>query len=300
MLVAAAIILFAVSAAVGVPVGKRVDIGGRSLHVVCIGQGPHTVVLESGAAVGFYEWWLVQDALRDQIRTCSYDRAGFGWSDPPQSRTVGGYITDLHELLRRSGEKPPFILVGHSLGGSLMQRYYWRYPAEIAGIIVVDPPNLESSRTKLPELQQASAAHRARRTREMEEWRATDKWPQQDFPSKLPAALRLKLEAASASRDWWEARFEEGALPDLETAMTAEQRRIHVPLVIIAAQWRKPAGWSDTATERLRKYWLEGQEEIASRSRQSKISHTSVGHDVPIEAPEVVVNEIMAMARQVW
>jgi pimeloyl-ACP methyl ester carboxylesterase len=147
------------------PVGRRIDIGGRRLHIVCMGEGPRTVVLESGAAVGFYEWWLVQSALRDEIRTCSYDRAGFGWSEPPPSRSVAGYVTDLHELLRRSGEKPPFILVGHSMGGSFVQRYYWQYPSEVAGIIAVDAANAEWSRPKLPELQQAGTAHRARRTK---------------------------------------------------------------------------------------------------------------------------------------
>ena len=296
----AAVLLCVGSVSAAEPIGKRVDIGGRALHILCMGSGPHTVVMESGAAVGFYEWWLVQSALRDEIRTCSYDRAGFGWSDPTPSRSVAGYVSDLHELLRRNGEKPPFILVGHSMGGSFVQRYYWRYPSEVAGLILVDPANLEASLPKLPEYQQAAAAHRARRTKEMEEWRASGKWPKQEFPSTLPADLRARLVAESASRNWWEARFAEGALPDLESVMTAEQRRIGVPLVVISAQWHNPAGWSDEATARLREHFRAGQEEIASRSPRSKIVETPSGHDVPTEAPMVIVNEIRRMARQVW
>jgi len=239
--------------------------------------------------------------LRRRIRTCSYDRAGFGWSDPPAGpRSVAGYIDDLHALLQRSGEKPPFILVGHSMGGSFVQRYYWRYPAEVAGIIAVDPANLESSQPHLAEMEQAVAAHRARRTKEMEEWRATGKWPKQDFPVELPADLRARLIAESASRNWWEARFGEGALPDLEVSMTAEQRHIAIPLVVIAAQWRRPSGWSEEAIERQRKHMLEGQKEIASRSSKSEIVSTTSGHEVPIEAPDVVVREIEKMARIVW
>jgi pimeloyl-ACP methyl ester carboxylesterase len=282
------------------PIGRRIDIGGRRLHIVCSGKGPRTVVMESGAAVGFYEWWLVQAALRDEMRTCSYDRAGFGWSDPAPSRSVAMYISDLHELLRRSGEQPPFILVGHSMGGSFVQRYYWRYPSEVAGIIAVDAANLEASRLRVPELQQAVITHRARRTKEMEEWRASDQWPKQDFPAELPRDLHRRLVAASASRNWWEARFAEGTLPDHELVMTAEERRVNVPLVVIVAQWRKPEGWSDEAIERFRKYWLEGQEEIASRSQRSRIVPTTGGHDIPIEAPDVVADQIRAMAREVW
>lgn len=100
----ATFMLFMAVSGAAQPIGKLVDIGGRSLHIVCMGSGPHTVVMESGAAVGFYEWWLVQSALRDDIRTCSYDRAGFGWSDPPPSRSIAGYVKDLHELLQRRGE----------------------------------------------------------------------------------------------------------------------------------------------------------------------------------------------------
>ncbi|HEY4641705.1 MAG TPA: alpha/beta hydrolase [Thermoanaerobaculia bacterium] len=294
-------LLLLTCAASAAPVGKRVDIGGRTLHIVCMGEGPRTVLMESGAAEGFYEWWLVQSALKGEIRTCSYDRAGFGWSDPPSSeRSVANYISDLHELLRRNGEKPPFILAGHSMGGSIVQRYYWRYPSEVAGIIAVDPINAESNQAKVPEMQQAIAAHRARRTKEMEAWRASGNWPKQDFPSALPVDLRAQLIAASASRNWWEARFGEGALPDLDVTMSAEERHIGVPLVVIAARWTKPAGWSDEATERFRQHWLDGQKEIASRSEHSRIVFTDVGHEVPIEAPELIAREIRAMARVVW
>ena len=297
--IAAALLLLAACASAG-PIGKRVDVGGRSLHIVCMGKGPHTVVMESGAAVGFYEWWLVQTALAGEIRTCSYDRAGFGWSDPPPSRSIAGYADDLHELLRRSGERPPFILVGHSMGGPIVERYYWRYPAEVAGIVLVDPANAEASIPTIPEMRQAVAAHRAKRTKEMEAWRATDKWPKQEFPRQLPADLRARLEAASASRNWWEARFGEGALPDLDVAMTPEQRRIGVPLTIIAAKWQRPSGWSEEATERFRVHWHQAQEEIASRSSRSKLVETPGGHDVPMEAPDIVAREIRTMARQVW
>jgi pimeloyl-ACP methyl ester carboxylesterase len=285
--------------AVAQPVGKRVDIGGRALHLVCMGSGPHTVVMESGAAAGFYEWWLVQTALKD-MRTCSYDRAGFGWSDPPPSRSIAGYVEDLHELLRRSGEKPPFLLVGHSMGGPIVERYYWRYPTEVAGIVLVDPANVEASLQTIPEMKAAVAANRARRTKEMEEWRATGKWPVQQFPKELPADLRARLIAASASRNWWEARFGEGSLPDLEVSMSPEQRHIAVPLVVIRARWSKPAGWSDDALERFHKHWREAQDEIASRSPHGKVVETASGHDVPIDAPDVVTTEIRLMARQVW
>jgi len=199
-----------------------------------------------------------------------------------------------------AGEKPPFIFVGHSMGGPIVQRYYWRYPSDVAGIILVDPSNEEAAMQTIPEMKAAVAANRARRTREMEDWRATNKWPPQQFPSELPADLRARLVAASASRNWWEARFGEGALPDLEVSMSPERRRIAVPFVVIRAQWRNPPGWSDEVMARFRRHWREAQDEIASRSGHTKVVETTSGHDVPIEAPAVIVNEIRLMAREVW
>jgi pimeloyl-ACP methyl ester carboxylesterase len=180
-----------------------------------------------------------------------------------------------------------------------VERYYWRYPSEVAGMILVDPANAEAGFTSTPEYKSTAAAYRAKRTKEMEEWRATNAWPEQTFPKQLPADLRSRLVAASASRDWWEARFAEGALPDLEVSMTSAERKINIPLVIIRAKGRNPPGWSDEATERFRKHWREEQDEIASRSTHAKVVEVDGGHDVPIEAPEVIVNEIRAMARQV-
>lgn len=181
-----------------------------------------------------------------------------------------------------------------------VERYSWRYPSEVAGLILVDPANNEAGFTAIPEYKQAAAAHRVKRTKEMEEWRATNAWPKQTFPSQLPLALRTRLVEASASRNWWEARFAEGTLPDLDIAMTAQQRAIKVPLVIIAAKWRNPPGLPDEVTARFRKQWREAQDQIVSRSPHAKIVEVDSGHDVPMEAPDVIVNEIRLLALQVW
>ena len=282
------------------PVGRLIDIGGRKLHIVCMGTGSPTVVMESGAAEGFYSWWLVQQRLRDEMRTCSYDRAGFGWSDPTPSRSMAGYVDDLHALLAAAGEKPPFILAGHSMGGSLVQRYYWRYPNDVAAIVAVDPANSEASFAPFPEFREVAAQHRARRTKEMEEWRAKNNWPKQSFPSQLPEDLRAKLIAASASRNWWEARFAEGTLPDLEVTMTPEQRRIDVPLVVITAtKWQKPDGWSDETFARYQKRWRAMHEEIASRSKEGKIVEANTTHSVQLDDPGLVANEIRRIRMRV-
>jgi len=283
------------------PIGALVDIGGRKLHIVCMGSGALTVVFESGAAEGFYTWWMVQQQLRAEMRTCSYDRAGFGWSDPPPSRSVAGYVEDLHALLAKAGEKPPFLLVGHSFGGTIVQRYYWRYPKDVAAIIGVDPSNAEADFAPFPAYKEAAKAHRTRRIKEMEEWRAKDNWPVQSFPDELPEDLREKLIAKSPSRNWWEARFGEGDLPDGKISLSPEQRKIGVPLwIITATAATQPSGWSQETFDAWREHIRRMHDELVSRSARGKRIDAPTSHSAQLDAPGFVADQIRAMARTLY
>lgn len=119
--------------------GRLIDVGGRKLHLLCSGTGSPTVVLEAGASSFAIDWTLVQREVSRTNRTCSYDRAGMGWSDPTTTETRATSASDLHTLLERAGEQGPFILVGASRGGMLVRAYLLQYPDDIAGFVFVDP-----------------------------------------------------------------------------------------------------------------------------------------------------------------
>jgi pimeloyl-ACP methyl ester carboxylesterase len=121
------------------PPGRMVDVGGRRLHLLCSGQGQPTVVLEAGASSFAIDWTLVQRDVARSNRTCSYDRAGMGWSDPLPPDTRASSATDLHNLLERAGETGPFVLVGASRGGLLTRAYVLEYSYEVVGLVLVDP-----------------------------------------------------------------------------------------------------------------------------------------------------------------
>lgn len=130
-----------------VPQGELVDIGGRSLYLDCRGTGTPTVVLESGMGDGAGAWAAVHDDLAATTRTCAYDRAGRGSSDPRGLHTLGDAATDLRALLSAAGVEPPFVLVGHSLGGDHVRVFADRYRDEVAGVVLVDAfdPDLEAA-----------------------------------------------------------------------------------------------------------------------------------------------------------
>ena len=121
------------------PPGRLIDLGGWRLHLNCTGErrpAQPTVVLEAGAGGFSVDWSLVQPEVARFARVCSYDRGGAGWSDlGPRPRTLRQIVWELHELLRRAGERPPYVLVGHSYGGTLARQYAFTHRDEVAGIV---------------------------------------------------------------------------------------------------------------------------------------------------------------------
>lgn len=128
------------------PVGERVVVGSGAFYLDCRGSGSPTVVLEAGAGGGAGSWSPVFDDIAATTRTCAYDRAGLGSSDPRGVRTLGDAAADLRALLATAGEPPPFVVVGHSLGGAYARVFAARYPEETPAIVLVDAfdPDLEA------------------------------------------------------------------------------------------------------------------------------------------------------------
>ncbi|MDF2629618.1 MAG: uncharacterized protein K0R39_3449 [Symbiobacteriaceae bacterium] len=123
------------------PPGRLVDMGGYRLHILCEGIGGPTVVLEAGLGGSSLDWSLVAPALTREARVCTYDRAGYGWSEPgPAPRTGARGAEELHTLLIRAGEPGPYILAAQGLGGVYARAFAAAYPRETAGLVLVDPP----------------------------------------------------------------------------------------------------------------------------------------------------------------
>lgn len=121
------------------PPGSLVDVGGYRLHLYCTGEGSPTVVVDAGNGDFSTGWQGIQPEAAKFTRFCTYDRAGYGWSDDsPNPRTARAMAEELHTLLANAGVEPPYILVGHSLGGYNVRMYADLYPEEMAGMLLVD------------------------------------------------------------------------------------------------------------------------------------------------------------------
>jgi pimeloyl-ACP methyl ester carboxylesterase len=113
--------------------GTLVDVGGYRMHIACMGNGSPTVVLDAGMGDSFNSWRKVQPQIAAFTQVCSYDRAGLGYSETsPFPRTSRVFAEELKRLLVNDRLPPPYILVGHSLGGSNIRVYANRDPSSIA------------------------------------------------------------------------------------------------------------------------------------------------------------------------
>lgn len=133
-----------------------VIVDGQTTRMLIAGSGHATVVFENGYATPLETWGRVQPEVSTFARTVSYDRAGFGLSERGPSPRDGRRIAvELHGALQRASVRPPYILVGHSLGGLYARIFAGMYPDEVAGMVLVDPMHeteaLEGS-SMLPEL----------------------------------------------------------------------------------------------------------------------------------------------------
>jgi pimeloyl-ACP methyl ester carboxylesterase len=122
------------------PPGILIDVGGHRLHATCLGGGSPVVLLESGIAASSLSWAVVQPEIATFTRVCSYDRAGFAWSDPASCpRTFDRMVDELETVVADIAPQERYILVGHSFGSFLVSAYAARHSARIAGLVLVDP-----------------------------------------------------------------------------------------------------------------------------------------------------------------
>gem|GEM_PF-511545 len=287
---------FVLLLALAAPPGRLVDVGGgRQMHIVCVGNGFPTVVFEAGGGEGWYTWAVVQDAISRNYRACAYDRAGFAFSDErPGPRTVAGIVDDLHTLLHNAGEKAPYVMVGHSMGGEFVRGYAAAYPAEVAGMVLVDSSHEDDGTSTLaPSIE----AIREQRRLALEEMRRSGKWKTMGFPDGLPRDVETLVTPLTATRKWWEARFAEGRMSDYHPSVPVERRQLDIPLVVLTStDASRPNSVPESDWKEWQQRHAREQDELAMRSPRSTHVLVSAGHYIQLEKPQLVIDAIRQVA----
>ena len=141
--------------------------GHRRLNLYCVGAGAPAVVFISGGWQNTMAWRRVQGRVAQSSRTCSYDRAGLGFSDPAtRDSNAANAVDDLKKLLDAAKVESPVVLVGHSVGGLYAMLFAASYRDRVAGIVLIDPSDPEAQNALALAGQPAKYAEEARRQTE--------------------------------------------------------------------------------------------------------------------------------------
>jgi pimeloyl-ACP methyl ester carboxylesterase len=286
---------------------QLVDIGSaRRLNLRCTGSGTPTVVLESGAISDSMAWFKVQPIVAGFARVCAYDRAGFGFSDGgPLPRNVDAAADDLHALIRSARIATPLILVGHSLGTNIVRRFADRHAADVAALVLVDPPPqhvAEFAPAWIKEDERESAegiAYMRKCEQGAEKGQLDVPPPELDRCLRKPnpqysATLNAALHTTKSHPTFWRTLIsvEETSGKFLERPVSPKERHGVIPLLILAAD----SSNADAPPE-VRKALDAAQEKtnrlIAATSTRGEIipvAHSS--HDVQMDRPDAVVDAI--------
>jgi pimeloyl-ACP methyl ester carboxylesterase len=298
------------------PSGKVVAIaGGRKMHIDCRGQGSPTVLFESGLDTnGVLAWSAVHDQVASFTRACAYDRAGVMWSDEKSTAHDGeGVARDLHALLNAAGEKGPFVMVGHSLGGPYIMNFTRLYPSYVAGVVFVDASHADQNKlmaaagvpglTKgiplpLKILGRMSWSGLPRILVNYEE-------SQSDVANPMPTAARMAAKAYIGESV--KAAMEEGENLDRTLSEGGQLRTLgDRPLVVLTAT--KPltpkeyglAGLNATQYASVQRIWLQVQNDEATWSTHSR--HQLVPdstHYIQFYRPDIVIAATKEVVDQV-
>jgi pimeloyl-ACP methyl ester carboxylesterase len=286
--------------------GTLVDIGGRKLDLRCSGEGAPTVLLEAGATADSLTWFKVQPPAARASKVCSYDRAGYGFSDDgPLPRDLDADAKDLAALIRSAHLATPLVLVGHSLGTNIVRRYAEMHPTDVAAIVLVDPPPQHIGEFSRDWVKTDNEMHekviafakmcgKAAGAGELSK-------PAGDLAKcirppdpRYPAALNAAIHAQKEKPPFWHTLISEFEtnMTLFEQPVSANETHGATPLIVLVAdnafEGAPPEGKS--AMEQARQETNRAILATSTRSERRWVADSS--HDMQIDQPDAVVKAI--------
>ncbi|MFO1350559.1 MAG: alpha/beta hydrolase [Gammaproteobacteria bacterium] len=267
-------------------------IGDHRMHLVCQGSGTPSVILEAGLGGTSLDWVYILPGVAQFTRVCSYDRAGYGWSDAsPSPRTSEVIAAELDELLETAHVRKPYLMVGHSFGGLITRLFAAQHPEKIIGIVLID------------------ATHEAQDQRFAKGQVNTQITPRPErnfvianyyqVPDALPEPARriaqtLAIRPNAVATLYGELR---SMHLSLEKMQAWNPRIPDVPLLVMAHDARASA---TTATaRRMADIWMEMQQDLVSRTHHGHFTVIeNSGHHIQLDRPDKVLEGIRSIFQQ--
>jgi pimeloyl-ACP methyl ester carboxylesterase len=282
ILLAACMVLASCGGGSAQPSDRMINIGTHSLQMHRVGRGTPVVVIDAGITDGIDKLRPLQDRLAQTTSVITYNRAGYGQSGPgPLPRDCGREADELKALLDKASVRGPYVLVGHSLGALNVMVFASRYPKDVAGIVLLDPPPLSFILGQEYKELGAMAEGMTAQWEAIADSAAKSADPQDKARSAFFRAI------ASEHREMF------GATARLAGGITTFG---DIPLVVMAAGKANPN--FGPIAEEYQKYWIEQSRALAAKSTKAKfvIAKEST-HYLYLDAPDLVVENILSLVK---
>lgn len=303
--------------------GQEVDIGaGRHLNLVCQGSGSPAVLLEAGFGESSVTWRDVMPAIAKITRTCAYDRAGLGFSDPAQEPQDAAHMADLlHKLVETADIGEPFVLVAHSMGGLIAVRYADTHLDDLAGMVLVDPGVAHQNKL----LSEVSLAYHNSntgqrtmiltcRTAAVDGAIKANNAKQEECSNVTPGAdatLAASEKERAAKISYWDALLSqhENMFSQDPQQITVNSRQLDdskrdygdLPLIVLTAG-SADFGLDGDEKKQMNALWMKLHDNLAARSSAGVNRLVAdAGHYIQNDEPQIVIDaitEVVARARQ--
>ncbi len=284
--------------------GTMIDIGGHSVHLVCRGEGEHTILLDAGAGGWSFTWLPTQTKLASAgFRVCAWDRPGVGLSDVgPLPRTSATIVREMRALIDAAQLSTPIVLVGHSFGGQNTRMFAATYPDAVAGVVLVDSGHEHQWERFDPTI-----------------WQAVE--GQADVMRRIASAIRngaapppSGLATDQLPREWSEAveRVYNGAqyydgvaneftgIPESNSQLAHSGKLGSTPLLVLTAgrSFYAFEGAIDTDIATANDIWLDLQTDLLNLSTRSRqVVEPDIDHRLISTHPQLVADHIAEFAR---
>ncbi|MFY9803533.1 MAG: alpha/beta hydrolase [Candidatus Acidiferrales bacterium] len=286
--------------------GKLYDVAGYKMHLNCTGAGSPTLLLDAGLSNDSLIWANVQPELSKLTQVCSYDRAGFGWSElRPEPRDAQHLTDELHALLTAAGVTGPLVLMGHSISGLYIRDYAVRYPQNVSGLIFVDGSTpLQDAR--FPAEMQLAEKNEDRELRKLE-WLSV-LGITRAMGGCAPEAGFSKSAAKLLAEDECRTSVVVATAQELSSVPQSGDETIHsgpfgdLPILIFSQDPDSPPlpGFSAQAGKSLSTTWNQMQEELKNLSTRSRrIIAKGSSHYVQIDRVSLLNNEVTTFIKQI-
>lgn len=287
------------------PDGQMIEVGNRDIHMNMEGDSTENppVVIETGTGNWSYDWSNIQKELSEHTQVITYDRAGYGWSDPSDGEfSLDSTVADLNAVIEEINTDTPVVIIAHSVGGIYARHFIDEHKDKVAGVILVDSRNEFFKDESTAEYNEAFFGSQSQSMNKMLARLGVTRLFGANTLEGMPKYIsKEKYAHVQYDAPFFKTLDEEVKhIPDNVEKLKELQSLKDIPLTIITPEeadtQAAELGFSNEQEKEINQKWLHAQEKLTELSTNSEfVTVPDSSHAVMYDQPDVIEEEVLQM-----